>query len=169
MARTHGIARLLACGGLSNACRRPSHLSLLAHATAWSGSEQRSWPEGRRAEPVPDLIRECPESRKVTQRNGLSSPPTLQALTVEVSWNLRSSSCYTNGHTAPSPIIEAREWISLSAIPRFPQRRRKASFPPLSLRPLTVIPAALNGRRAGQAGIQWSTRAQHTHSMGAHA
>jgi hypothetical protein len=72
------VASLLACGGLSGACRRPSHFSLLAHATAGSGGERRSRPEGRRAEPVPDLIRECPESREVTKRNGLfeSADPT---------------------------------------------------------------------------------------------
>jgi hypothetical protein len=46
------VARLLACGGLSDACRRPSSFSLLAQ-------------------------------REGTKRNGLSSPPTLQALSVE--------------------------------------------------------------------------------------
>jgi hypothetical protein len=46
------VARWLACGGLSDACRRPSYFSLLAQ-------------------------------REVAKRNGLSSPPTLQALSVE--------------------------------------------------------------------------------------
>jgi hypothetical protein len=69
------VARLLTCGGLSLACRPASSFSLLAHATAGSGGERRSRPEGRRAG--------CPESREGTKRNGLSSPPTLQALTLE--------------------------------------------------------------------------------------
>jgi hypothetical protein len=46
------VARWLACGGLSDACRRPSPFSLLAQ-------------------------------REGTKRNGLSSPPTLQALALE--------------------------------------------------------------------------------------
>jgi hypothetical protein len=46
------VARLLACGGLSCACRRPSYFSLRAQ-------------------------------REVAKRNGLSSPPTLQALALE--------------------------------------------------------------------------------------
>jgi hypothetical protein len=70
-------ARLLACGGLSDACRRPSDFSLLAQ-------------------------------REVAKRNGLWSPPTLQALSVEAFWNRRGSSCSTFGHTAPSPFTEGR-------------------------------------------------------------
>jgi hypothetical protein len=72
------VARLLACGGLSDTCRRPSSFSLLAQ-------------------------------REGTKRNGLSSPPTLQALAVEGFWNRRGSSCSTFGHAAPSPSTEARE------------------------------------------------------------
>jgi hypothetical protein len=79
------VARLLTCGGLSLACRPASSFSLLAHATAGSGGERRSRPEGRRAG--------CPESREGTKRNGLWSPPTLQALSVEAFWNRRDTSC----------------------------------------------------------------------------
>jgi hypothetical protein len=86
------VARLFACGGLSDASRRPSDFSLRAHATAGSGGERRSRPEGRRAEPVPDSIRECPESREVAKRNGLWSPPTLQALALEGSGTDRTLS-----------------------------------------------------------------------------
>jgi hypothetical protein len=70
------VARLLACGGLSLACRPASYFSLLAQ-------------------------------REVAKRNGLWSPPTLQALSVEVFWNRRDTSCSTIGHTAPSPLTEA--------------------------------------------------------------
>ena len=46
----------------------------------------------------------------------LSSPPTLQALSVEALWNRRGSSCYTDGHSAPSPSTEAREGVSWLAV-----------------------------------------------------
>ena len=65
-----------------------------------SGGEQRSWPEGRRAEPVPDLIRECPESSKVAQRNGLVQSADLTSRLCRGIWNhsrLRDTRC---GHTA---------------------------------------------------------------------
>ena len=80
------VARLLACGGLSDACRRPSSFSLLAQ-------------------------------REVAKRNGLWSPPTLQALAVEVVWNRSDTSCSTDGHTAPSPFTEGGAgvpWIVVS-------------------------------------------------------
>jgi hypothetical protein len=79
------VARWLACGGLSLACRPASSFSLLAQ-------------------------------REGTKRNGLSSPPTLQALGLEAFWNLRGSSCSTHGHTAPSPSTEAREGVSWLAV-----------------------------------------------------
>jgi hypothetical protein len=50
--------------------------------------------------------------REVAKRNGPSSPPTLQALSVEVLWNRRGSSCSTHGHTAPSPLTEGGAWVS---------------------------------------------------------
>jgi hypothetical protein len=75
------VARLLACGGLSDACRRPSYFSLLAQ-------------------------------REVAKRNGLSSPPTLQALSLEAFWNRRDTSCSTFGHTAPSPFTEGGAGVS---------------------------------------------------------
>ena len=43
-------------------------------------------------------------------------PPTLQALAVKGCWNRRDSSCYTNGHAAPSPDTEAREGLLLRAM-----------------------------------------------------
>jgi hypothetical protein len=76
----------------------PELLLFAGHATAGSGGERRSRPEGRRVG--------CPESREVAKRNGLWSPPTLQVLTVDGSWNRRDTSCSTNGHTAPSPLTE---------------------------------------------------------------
>ena len=75
------VARLLACGGLSLACRPASYFSLLAQ-------------------------------REVAKRNGLWSPPTLQALAFEVVWNRRDTSCSTFGHSAPSPVTEVRAWVS---------------------------------------------------------
>ena len=58
----------------------------------------------------------------------LSSPPTLQALAVEVVWNRRGTSCSTFGHTAPSPFTEVREWLSWVAALRLFQRGRTAPF-----------------------------------------
>jgi hypothetical protein len=160
------VARLLTCdrrespwdGGLSDAWRRPSPFSLRAHATARSGGERRSRPEGRRAEPVPDSIRERPESREGTKRNGLSSPPTLQAMTLKAFWNRSGSSCYTHGHTAPSPSTEARVGLSQVVALSSPQRDRTVPLFPLRSFSLTVIPA--------KAGIQSDTRAKHTPSTG---
>jgi hypothetical protein len=71
------VARLLACGGLSNACRRPSYLSLLAQ-------------------------------RKVTQRNGLSGPPELQALALEGFGTGVVPSVRPGGHAASRPVTGAR-------------------------------------------------------------
>jgi hypothetical protein len=109
------VARLLACGGLSDACRRPSYFSLLAQ-------------------------------REVAKRNGLWSPPTLQALLVKAFRNRRGSSCSTFGHTAPSPFTEGWAWVLRVAALRLLQRGRDVSCLPRGLFPLTVIPA--------QAGIQ---------------
>jgi hypothetical protein len=56
--------------------------------------------------------------REVAKRNGLWSPPTLQALGLEVVWNRRGSSCSTGGHTAPSPFTEGGagvSWIVVSS------------------------------------------------------
>jgi hypothetical protein len=89
------VARLLTCGGLSDACRRPSYFSLLAQ-------------------------------REVAKRNGLWSPPTLQALALEVVWNRRDTSCSTDGHTAPSPVTEGGAWVSRLAMLRSHQRSRAA-------------------------------------------
>jgi hypothetical protein len=75
------VASLLACGGLSDACRRPSSFSLLAQ-------------------------------REGTKRNGLWSPPTLQALSVEGLGTDRTLPVRPDGHTAPSPSTEAREGVS---------------------------------------------------------
>jgi len=118
------VARLLACGGLSCACRRPSSFSLLAQ-------------------------------REGTKRNGLSSPPTLQALSVEVFWNRRGSSCSTDGHSAPSPLTEVRVWVSRVAALRSLQRDRTASF---LLRGLCSSPSFRRRPESSHIGVRLSRR-----------
>ena len=110
------VARLLACGGLSLACRPASYFSLLAQ-------------------------------REVAKRNGLWSPPTLQALALEVFWNRRDTSCSTFGHTAPSPFTEGGAWVSQLASLCSLQPGRTASSLALHSIPRDVIPA--------KAGIHW--------------
>ena len=62
--------------------------------------------------------------REVAKRNGLWSPPTLQALSVEAFWNRRDTSCSTFGHTAPSPSTEGRRVaISSMVVCRLPPLR----------------------------------------------
>ena len=140
------VARLLACGGLSDACRRPSSFSLLAHATAGSGGERRSRPEGRRAG--------CPESREVTKRNGLFNTPGLQAGCFEV---FGATSCLRDiryGHAAPYPEAEGDKAQSLAAL-----RAALALFWLLLLRagarcswgPYAAVRRGRSGRAAGVA------------------
>ena len=77
----------------------PSHFSLLAHACVRNAGEQRSWPEGRRAG--------CPESRKVTQRNGLKG-----------SWHRRD--------TSQNVSINTESWSPQVIRPGYSARRRGA-------------------------------------------
>jgi hypothetical protein len=149
------VARLLACGGLSDACRRPSSFSLLAHATAGSGGERRSRPEGRRAG--------GPQSREGTKRNGLWSPPTLQAMSLEVFWNRRGSSCQTNGHTAPSPLTEAGEWVLLVVALRLLQRGRAASCLPRGSPPSPSFQRKLESSEALVRSTRNDVRAYGSH------
>jgi hypothetical protein len=70
----------------------------------------------------------------------LSSPPTLQALSVEAFWNRRDTSCSTFGHSAPSPLTEVRAGVSRVAALRSLQRNRTALLASWLIS-LTVIPA----------------------------
>ena len=92
------VARLLACGGLSDACRRPGPMGEARLAPSPLRGE--GWDEGGLAPPYMghDLVARlltcgglsdaCRRpsyfsllaQREVAKRNGLSSPPTLQAL-----------------------------------------------------------------------------------------
>jgi hypothetical protein len=77
----------------------PNHFSLLAHACVRNAGEQRSWPEGRRAG--------CPESRKVTQRNGLKGS--------------------RHGRdTSPNVSIDTESWSPQVIRPGYTARRRGA-------------------------------------------
>lgn len=99
------FATWLACGGLSIACRRPSPFSLLAHATAWSGDERRSRPEGRRAG--------CPESREVSKRNGLAQSAGITSLLSRGHWNYIPRHDHCRRHAAPAPYLKY-EGINIS-------------------------------------------------------
>ena len=125
--------------------RRPSWLLVLAGSPGCSPAAGFRTPAGAR---VPSL---CWPKEKEPREMALSSPPTLQALALEVFWNRRDTSCSTFGHTAPSPFTEGWAWVSQLAVLRSLQRSRTAPF---SLRGLCPSPSFRRRPESSDVGVR---------------